>query len=120
MKERDIIQAMEFTEKIASRIGFHSNDRLLLKLITEEACMNAYEYCKTTKQNHFHIYWFHIKEELTILIIHKGENFRIDLNHDEVNYGPRGRGLQLIVNIMDQVDVQVHGEYIEFSMKKYL
>ncbi|WP_017756273.1 ATP-binding protein [Calidifontibacillus oryziterrae] len=119
-KEDDIFQAMDVTERIAGELGFLKDDKLYLRLATEEACMNAYEYCKKTKQVGFEIWWNTNRDMLSIYLKHKGKKFNVHVNNDEINVGLRGRGLQLIVNLMDHVGVEENGDYVQFSMRKYV
>jgi serine/threonine-protein kinase RsbW len=116
----NISQAMDITDEIAKEMGFVHYDILFLRLVTEEACMNAYEYCQNTKQQGFWISWDHNqKDSLSIFIKHRGKKFAIT-PMNEANRGLRGRGLQLIVNLMDYVRVQENGEYVELVMRKYM
>lgn len=116
----DISQAMDMTEEIAEKIGFLHDDILFLRLVTEEGCMNAYEYCQKTDQHGFWIYWDDkTKDYLDICIKHRGKKYTIT-PMVEANRGLRGRGLHLIVNLMDYVQVQENGEYVELVMRKYI
>jgi len=120
-KKDDIYQAMGITDETAQKMGFPQYDILFLRLVTEEACMNAYEYCQNTKQPGFLIGWeTHNDESLTIFIKHRGKKFNVNVLNNEVNQGLRGRGLQLIVNLMDHVHVEENGEYVELIMRKYV
>lgn len=117
----DIFQAMDITDEIAQETGFLQYDILFLRLVTEEACMNAYEYCQHTEQQGFFISWDKKQEDcLTIFVKHKGKRFNIIPYENEVNQGDRGRGLKLIVNLMDHVHVAENGEYVELIMRKFV
>ncbi|MED4352333.1 ATP-binding protein [Schinkia azotoformans] len=117
-KADDISRAMDMTDEIANKMGFIHYDRLFLRLVTEEACMNAYEYCQKTNQQGFWICWDHNhKDCLSIFIKHRGKKFAITPMNG-INRGLRGRGLHLIVNLMDYVQVQGCGEYVELVMTK--
>lgn len=119
-KADDITCAMDMTDEIANEMGFIDYDILFLRLVTEEACMNAYEYCQKTNQQGFWICWDHNqKDSLSIFIKHQGKKFMI-APMTEANCGLRGRGLQLILNLMDCVQVQENGEYVELVMRKYI
>lgn len=116
--EDDILRAMDITTEVAQEIGFPDNGVLFLKLVTEEACTNAYEYCSHSGQAGFLIKWDpHIRESLTIFIKHKGKKYKIT-KENKVNFGQRGRGLQLITSLMDYVEVNEMGGYIETVMQK--
>jgi len=119
-KADDISYAMDMTDEIANEMGFIHYDILFLRLVTEEACMNAYEYCQKTNQQGFWIYWDHYqKDSLSIFIKHRGKKFVIAPMIEAIR-GLRGRGLQLILNLMDFVQVQENGEYVELVMRKYI
>jgi len=116
--ENGIIEAMDITEQLACKMGFSSYDRLFLRLATEEACSNAYEYCQKTHQSFFYVFWRISKTKLTICVKHEGPMFKVEKRND-VNTGLRGRGLQLILHIMDQVQVEKQEENVLFFMHKY-
>ncbi|WP_102345041.1 ATP-binding protein [Bacillus sp. Marseille-P3661] len=119
-REMDIFQVIELTENIARNMGFRNEETLFLKLVIEEACMNAYEYCQKTDQDVFQVRWSLTSELLDICIKHKGEIFPIAEEPKELNHGNRGRGLQLIKHIMDEVKVMKNGDYVELFMKKMI
>lgn len=116
----DISLAMDMTDVIAKKVGFLHDDILFLRLVTEEASMNAYEYCQKTNQHGFWIHWDDkAKDYLVICIKHQGKKYPIT-PMVEANRGLRGRGLHLIVNLMDFVQVEENGEYVELVIKKYI
>ena len=57
MKIADILKAMDTTEELAKEMGFLPRDCLFLRLATEEACTNAYEYCKKERRFPFNVFW---------------------------------------------------------------
>ena len=115
--EGDIVQSIEITEQLAINVGFDEKDQLFLKLVTEEACMNSFEYIQANGIEHFEICW--IKEEgyLKILLKQKGKKFNLHFS-DNVNKGERGRGLKLIFGLVDRVLLTEQDEYVTFSMEK--
>lgn len=117
-KDADIVKAMEITERIASGMGFSSRDCLFLRLATEEACTNAYEYCQKTNQLPFKVFWKGERQHLIIVVKQRGKKFAIK-REDGVNRGSRGRGLQLIAHIVDHVYVKQRGNYVLFYMCKF-
>lgn len=120
MSIEDISKAMEITDKCSNLMSFDPKEKLFLKLATEEACMNAYEYCVKHGHLSIKVCWNVNEDGLTINIVHKGEVFPIERkDKDEVNVGLRGRGLQIIQNIMDNVCVNQREEKVCFSMLKY-
>jgi serine/threonine-protein kinase RsbW len=116
--EDDIIKAMEITEQLATKLDFSLRDQLFLRLATEEACTNAYEYCQKTNQSYFQVFWGLDEDKISICVKHQGPLFKVKKT-DEVNTSPRGRGLQLILNIMDHVQVEKQEENVLFFMHKY-
>jgi len=116
--ENDIMEAMDITEQLAYKVGFSSYDRLFLRLATEEACANAYEYCQMTNQPFFYVIWRVSETKLTICVKHEGPLFKIE-KRDEINTELRGRGLQLILHIMDYVQVEKQEENVLLFMHKY-
>lgn len=74
MKNADILKAMEITEQIASDMGFSPHDCLFLRLATEEACTNAYEYCQKMNQLPFQVFWEKENQHLTIVVQQRGKN----------------------------------------------
>ncbi|SFA50545.1 serine/threonine-protein kinase RsbW [Parageobacillus thermantarcticus] len=118
MVDSDIMKAMDITEQIASEMGFLPRECLFLRLATEEACMNAYEYCQKTNQLPFEVFWKCGKEKLVIVVKQHGKKFDIT-RRDVVNKGSRGRGLQLIIHIVDHVYLEQKGNNVLFYMCKY-
>jgi serine/threonine-protein kinase RsbW len=119
MVDSDIMKAMDITEQIASEMGFLPRDCLFLRLATEEACMNAYEYCQKTNQLPFEVFWKCEKGKLIIIVKQHGKKFNIT-RKDVVNKGLRGRGLQLITHIVDHVCIEQKGNNVLFYMCKYV
>ncbi|WP_458412044.1 ATP-binding protein [Schinkia sp. CFF1] len=116
----DIFLAMAITDRIARVSGFLHNERIFLRLVTEESCMNAFEYCQNTNQSGFLIGWDKSQgDSLTIFIKHKGKKYNITPRTNEANRGLHGRGLLLIVNLMDKVFIEENGEYVTLLMRKY-
>jgi serine/threonine-protein kinase RsbW len=116
--EDDIMKAMEITEELANELDFPPRDQLFLRLATEEACTNAYEYCQKTNQFYFQVFWRIDEDKISICVKHQGPLFKVKKT-DEVNTNPRGRGLQLILNIMDRVQVEKQEENVLLFMHKY-
>jgi serine/threonine-protein kinase RsbW len=116
-KDADIMKAMEITEQIASGMGFSPRDCLFLRLATEEACTNAYEYCQKNNQLPFKVFWKRERQHLIIVVKQRGKKFAIK-REDEVNKSSRGRGLQLITHIVDHAYVKQKGNYVLFYMCK--
>lgn len=115
--EGDIIESIEITEKIASSVGFDEKDQLFLKLVTEEACMNSYEYIQANGIEFFNIYWKKEINYIKIILKQKGKTFNLHFN-ETINKGERGRGLKLIFGLVDRVLLSEEDEYITFSMEK--
>ncbi|TLS32555.1 ATP-binding protein [Geobacillus thermoleovorans] len=117
VKTADILKAMDITEELAKRMGFLPRDCLFLRLATEEACTNAYEYCQKTRKLPFRIFWKIDTRQFMIIVKQRGGCFSV-AQTDVVNTGPRGRGLQLITHIVDDVYVKQAGNNVLFCMCK--
>ncbi|OKO92206.1 hypothetical protein BRO54_2462 [Geobacillus proteiniphilus] len=117
MKTADILKAMDITEELAKRMGFLPRDCLFLRLATEEACTNAYEYCQKTRRLPFRIFWKIDARQFMIIVKQRGGCFSV-AQTDVVNTGPRGRGLQLIAHIVDDVYVKRAGNNVLLCMCK--
>lgn len=116
--DEDILQAMAYTDQLAGNLGFLPVDQLLLCLVTEEALVNAREYSVKDGQNQVGIYWHILDNELIISVKQPGGLFKITKN-EEMNYGLHGRGLQLILTIMDEVWLEEEAiNQISLCMKK--
>lgn len=112
--EDDVIMAMECTSRLAKSLGFLPNDQILLRLAVEEAIVNALEY---GDDDTIDIMWKSHDENLIISVKQDGIPFIIN-REETINYNSRGRGLQLIVNIMDEVKVVQDGKKVILQMKK--
>jgi serine/threonine-protein kinase RsbW len=118
--EEDVLRAMECTDHLAQSLGYLSNEQLLLRLVTEEAVVNALEYSAKDEQHVVEINWSISNKEFVISVQQPGIFFNINKNK-EINYGQRGRGVQLILNIMDEVWLeQEEVDTITLHMRKYI
>ncbi|SOC13376.1 serine/threonine-protein kinase RsbW [Ureibacillus xyleni] len=114
VSEHDVLKAMDYTSDLARKLGYLDNDQLFLCLVTEESLVNALEY---GENNSIEIQWKRFEQELEICIKQHGKMFHFEKS-DELNFGSRGRGMQLILNIMDEVWLEEAGETIILHMKK--
>jgi len=117
METADILKAMDMTEQLANEVGFLPRDCLFLRLATEEACTNAYEYCQKTGRLPFKIFWKIDTDQFTMIVKQRGGCFSV-AQTDGVNTGSRGRGLQLITHIVDDVYVKRAGNNVLLCMCK--
>ena len=67
--EEDVLQAMAYTDYLAGSLGFLLNDQLLLRLVTEEAIVNALEYSVKDGQDVVEVFWNISNEEFVISVI---------------------------------------------------
>lgn len=119
-KEEDVLQAMEYTVQLAQSLGYLSNEQLLLSLVTEESLVNALEFCSKLEKMMITIKWDVVSSGLELSVTQTGTMFDLEKKED-INYGSRGRGLQIILNIMDEVWLeQVDDEIVTLHMKKHL
>lgn len=116
--EDDVLEAMTKTGKMAERIGFPPKEQTLLCLATEEAIVNALEHGE--KQHPFvEVEWETETDAFQLAIKQKGKRFKL-LEKEHEPYSLRGRGLQLILHIMDKVWLDEKDGFIILYMKKYL
>lgn len=115
----DVLKAMEFMEHLTESISFQKTNRVLLPLVVEEALVNALEYGTKPEQLAVSIEWDVSDEYVRIAVQQVGSSFEVRPS-TRVNMGTRGRGLQLILHIMDEVNVveTVHGTVV-LQMRKY-
>jgi serine/threonine-protein kinase RsbW len=115
----DIVLAMGITKKIAESTGFSEHDSVLLQLVTEEACMNAFEYGFPLGICDFKIAWLVESGIMEITVGQNGEAF--ELHHDlasQMKCLSRGRGLVLIQGIMDEVKLIPTESYVTLLMRR--
>lgn len=118
--QNDVLQAMEQTVLLAEQLAISSNEQLLLSLVTEEALVNALEYCDTLGEKFVSIQWDITNRVFNIAVTQYGIMYPIE-KKDEINYSNRGRGLQLILHIMDRVWLeQVNEHKVTLHMQKHL
>lgn len=118
--ENDILYAMDITRQLAEQIALSSNEQILLSLVTEEALVNAIEHCVKKEPVCVSIQWEISNIALEIIVTQPGVIFSIEKSND-VNMDARGRGLQLILHIMDKVWLeQLEQHVVQLHMvKKY-
>jgi serine/threonine-protein kinase RsbW len=113
----DVMNAMNYTEHLAESLGFLLEVQLRLCLVTEEALVNAMEYGTTEEQQFVEIKWQSTANSLVMKVKQKGNSFPLEIN-ENINYGSRGRGLQLILSIMDEVWLTAEEGHITLCMEK--
>jgi serine/threonine-protein kinase RsbW len=113
----DVMSAMNYTEHLAESLGFLLEVQLRLCLVTEEALVNAMEYGTTEEQQFVEIKWQMAVDSLVMKVKQEGNLFPLEINED-INYSSRGRGLQLILSIMDEVWLTTEEGHITLCMKK--
>lgn len=115
----DIVLAMKITKKIADSTGFSENESVLLQLVTEEACMNAFEHGCPCDNCEFLVTWSVEADIMEIRVRQNGEVFNLNNEHPVALKGiSRGRGLLLIQGIMDEVKLIPTGAYVTLLMRK--
>lgn len=116
--EDDILNAMTKTSTLAERMGFPPREQTLLCLATEEAIVNAMEHGEG-QPPFVEVDWEMKTDALQLAIKQKGKHFKL-LEKSNEPYSLRGRGLQLILHIMDKVWLDEQDGFIILHMKKYL
>ncbi|OKP85128.1 hypothetical protein A3844_17920 [Paenibacillus helianthi] len=115
----DIALAMKTTHRIAMLTEFSDHESILLQLVTEEACMNAFEHGCPSGTCEFRISWLVESDIMEIRVCQNGGSFELSNEPTQpVKIGSRGRGLVLIQGIMDEVRLIPTGPYITLSMRK--
>ena len=114
--ENDVIQAMEYTSTAVKQLSYTHKLQILLCLATEESLVNALEHGEKASVE---VFWTISHNEFFLKVKQSGPLFEIEWN-DELNVGSRGRGIQLILNIMDEVWLnQEDDNSFTLNMKKY-
>ncbi|ETT30734.1 ATP-binding protein [Paenibacillus sp. FSL P4-0338] len=113
----DIVLAIKTTRKIAQISGFSEHESILLQLVTEEACMNAFEHGSSSDICRFRVSWLVESDIMEIKVCQSGGSF--ELHHEQVSpFGLHGRGMMLIHGIMDEVRLISEDAYVTLYMTK--
>lgn len=115
--EQQIIEAMHCTANLAKKYGFPTTMILKLQLVTEEACTNALEYCQHQNISFFKVKWKVKSNRFELSVKQKGGEFTL-AQQEEVNTGIRGRGLFLIQQFVDLVEIRKDKEDVELLIIK--
>lgn len=115
--EEDILTAMSITRELARITGFPEKEILFLQLATEEACTNAFEYSDKQTNDPVKVTWSIFRRNFELIVTQRGSSFSL-VQRNEVNIGLRGRGLQLISHLMDEVRIEPREEMVSLYMKK--
>ncbi len=114
----DICRAMQITAAEAAKAGFEEDQIVLLQLATEEACANACEYAQAGRDPVF-VTWRTRAGSFMITVRQNGHPFPLDVPQlPEVNTSARGRGLLLILHLMDEVKQLRRHPYVYLRMAK--
>jgi serine/threonine-protein kinase RsbW len=112
----DILIAMGITEKLARAARFSDDESILLRLVTEEACMNASEHGTPHGYGNIEVSWLVDSGTMVISVSQNGEEFEIPKGL-QANLEPRGRGLALIQGIMDEIRLIPTGAGVTLWMR---
>lgn len=113
----EILDAMARTAELAESMGFPPKEQTLLSLVTEEALANAWEHGRSTESSLIEVDWMINGYALQLAIKQKGKRFKLE-TPEISSVSLRGRGLQLIKNIMDEVWLEEENEMVVLHMKK--
>ena len=114
--EEDVLQAMEYTSSSTNQLGYSNKIQTLLCLVTEESLVNALEHGAKAS---IEVFWNISYNEFLLEVKQSGPLFAIE-RRDELNVSSSGRGIQLILNIMDEVWLnQEDDNSFKLNMKKY-
>ncbi|OCA85118.1 hypothetical protein A8F95_10565 [Bacillus wudalianchiensis] len=115
--EKDVWEAMKRNDQLAEKLGFPPTVQIMLRLALEEAAVNSLEYGRGSSHEPVHLSWNVDNHTIRISLKQKGSRFCIG-KKEEVNVSSCGRGLQLILNIMDKVWLDEKEGYVIFHMQK--
>lgn len=114
----DICRAMQITAIEAAKAGFEEDQIVLLQLATEEACANACEYAQAGNDPVF-VTWREHEGSFMITVRQTGHPFPLEVPQwTGVNTSARGRGLLLILYLMDEVRQLRRHPYVYLRMAK--
>ncbi|OCA81955.1 hypothetical protein A8F95_14665 [Bacillus wudalianchiensis] len=117
--KEDIFSAMTVTEELANEQEFSIHDVIKMRLATEEACTNSYEYCRAKGMSYFLIKWSATPSLIEITVRQKGKASFPLIEQADVNTGLRGRGIALMVHLMDKVEIRRRKNCVELYMNKW-
>ncbi len=113
-----VLRAMEMTDEVCRELQLAEKERFHLRIITEETCTNAYEYCLFKCYDYYCVYWKFECNHLTMTVSHQGEFFPLPSPFAEPKLGERGRGLLLIQSLVDDMQLEKQGDYIFFHVRR--
>lgn len=116
--ENDILNAMEYTNLLAESIGFSPKEQILLRLVTEEALVNALEHGSTDKHGEVEVAWEIEKKTIELAVKQEGHFFKLE-SLEPSTFALRGRGLSLILGIMDRVWLEEESGKVILYMRKH-
>lgn len=114
----EILNAMAYTTELAESMGFPPKDQILMGLVTEEALSNAWEHGSSTEAPSIEIEWMVFNCTLQLAVKQSGKSFKLESSENSP-FSLRGRGLQLIRGIMDELWLEQEHETVVFYMKKH-
>lgn len=115
-----VLGAMDMTDEVCRELKLTEKERFHLRLITEEACTNAYEYCLYKRYDYYFVYWEFECNYLMLTFSHPGEGFSLPSPFFQPKLEERGRGLVLIQSLADVMRIEKQGDYIFFRVGKRL
>ncbi|WLR51427.1 ATP-binding protein [Bacillus tianshenii] len=112
--EDDIYKAIVMTQDLLRHTSFNEEDQTLIQLAAEEASTNAFKYCS---QDKIIVKWKISLEYLIVEVWQKGQIFSISASQN-VNTTSSGRGLPLIIGIMDEVHLAQREGWVGLVLTK--
>lgn len=113
----DVYNAMNITRDFACSVGFTNEQILYLVLVTEEACTNSLKHGDTNVPPTIH--WRLNENDFEMRIIQYGSNDFEIAPKNELNDSKSGRGLQIILFLMDEVKLEKNENSICLVLRKF-
>ena len=110
-------QARDFADEVAADFGFDANARYEVKLAMSEAVTNAIQHGSTSTSDQITIWAEDEDGTLTFYVRDTGQFIPQVRNRDELR--ERGRGLEFMRHLMDEVDLHLgaDGTLVRFSKR---
>ncbi|WP_275120147.1 ATP-binding protein [Alkalihalobacterium chitinilyticum] len=114
----DILNAMDFVKRLALGLGFNRKEALHLQLVVEELCTNAFDHTDRCSMKVLKIEKVEDQKGITLTLYTEGELYSLNPPKETDNKGPRGRGLKLILSLVDFAEVKAEGSFIKTQLMK--
>ncbi|MFV8829051.1 ATP-binding protein [Alkalihalobacterium sp. APHAB7] len=114
----DILKAMDFVKRLALGLDFNRKESLHLQLVVEELCTNAFDHTDRYSMKFLKVEKLEDQKGITLTLYTEGELYSLIPPKESENKGPRGRGLKLILSLVDFAEVKTEGNFIKTQLVK--